>query len=219
MVMSEFVVYGAPGSPYVRSVLLALHEKRAPYRLASLGPGSIGVRSPEHLALHPFGRMPILEHGDFQLYETQAILRYLDTVLPGPALTPREPRLAARMNQVAGIVDWYVFPNISVGISAERLMSQRFWGRGPDEANIAKSLPPARICVAELVRLLGSSPFLAGPELSIADLMAAPHLLFVRGTPEGEALLAGTPLERWLTSMRSRDSVRDTEVQRLLAAA
>jgi glutathione S-transferase len=217
--MSQIVVYGVPGSPYLRSVLLGLHEKRAPYRLAVMGPATISVRSPEHLERQPFGRIPFLEHGDFRLYETQAILRYLDAVLPGPALTPQQPQLVARMNQIAGIVDCYVFPQISVGISAERLLSQRFWGRPPDEANIARSLPQARICVAELTRLMGADEFLAGPALTLADLMAAPHLLFVAETAEGRALLAGSPLARWLDTMRARDSVQATEAARLLAAA
>jgi len=136
--MREIVVYGVPGSPYLRSALLALHEKGAPYRLAVLG-RDIEARSEDHLRRHPFGRVPILEHGDFRLYETQAIVRYLDAVLPGPALQPQEPCTAARMNQIAGIVDWYVFPAISVGITAERFLSQRFWNRGPDEANIAQA--------------------------------------------------------------------------------
>ncbi|WP_371260902.1 glutathione S-transferase N-terminal domain-containing protein [Bradyrhizobium sp. Cp5.3] len=42
-------------------------------------------RQPEHLTRYPFGRMPVLDHGDFRLYETQAILRYLDRALPQPA--------------------------------------------------------------------------------------------------------------------------------------
>lgn len=219
LVVSEIIVYGVPGSPYVRAVLLALHEKQAAYRLAALGPANFALRSPEHLAVHPFGRIPILVHGAFQLYETQAILRYLDAVLPGPALQPLEPEFAARMNQIAGIVDCYVFPYISVGISAERLMSQRFWNRPPNEENIARALPHARVCVAELARLKGAWEFLAGPSLTIADLMAAPHLMFLAATPEGAELVRGTALEPWLASMRSRDSVRLTEVEQLLQAA
>lgn len=217
--MSEIVVYGIPGSPYLRAVLLALHEKQAPYRLAALGPSTFEARSPGHLERHPFGRIPFLEHGEFRLYETQAILRYLDAVLPGPALQPVEPPLAARMNQIAGIVDCYVFPYISVGISAERLMSQRFWNRPANEENIARALPQARICVAELQRLKGGAEFLAGPAVSLADLMAAPHLLFFADTPEGQEVLAGTALAPWLDAMRSRGSMRATEAGRLLQAA
>ena len=44
------------------------------------------------------------------LYETQAIMRYVDAVVPGPRLQPEEPRAAARMNQLMGITDWYVMP-------------------------------------------------------------------------------------------------------------
>jgi glutathione S-transferase len=216
--MSDIVVYGVPGSPYLRSALLGLHEKGASYRLAVLS-GIGATHSEEHLQRHPFGRIPVLEHGDFRLYETQAILRYLDAVLPGPALQPRDPRAVARMNQIAGIVDWYVFPYVSVGITAERFMSQLFWNRPADEANIARAVPRAWTCVRELERLLGSSEFLTGDTLSIADLMVAPQLLFFRGTPEAERLMQGTLLDAWLKRMQARPSMQATEVERLKQAA
>jgi glutathione S-transferase len=216
--MTDFVVYGIPGSPYLRSALLGLEEKGANYRLAVVGQ-EFGVRSEEHLQRHPFGRIPILEHGDFRLYETQAILRYLDAAVPGTALQPKDARAVARMSQIAGIVDWYVFPYISVGITAERFMSQRFWNRAPDEANIAQALPRARLCLRELERLQGSAEFLAGDTLSIADLMVAPQLQFFRGTPEAEELMQGTALDAWLKRMHARPSMQATEVERLKQAA
>jgi glutathione S-transferase len=217
--MSDFVVYGIPGSPYTRSALLGLHEKGAAHRLAVLGRDLGAARSEDHLQCHPFGRIPILEHGDFRLYETQAILRYLDAILPGPSLQPRDARATARMNQITGIVDWYVFPYISVGITAERFMSQRFWNRGPDEANIARALPRARTCIQELERLIGSAEFLTGDCLSIADLMLAPQLQFFRGTPEAEALMQGTSIDEWLKRMQARPSMQATEAERLKQAA
>ena len=102
--MSEFIVHSVAGSPFGRSVLAALEEKGADYRFAPLAPG--GSKSPEHLARHPFGRVPVLEQDGFMLYETQAILRYLDRVLPTPALTPSDPKRAARMDQVMNVNDW-----------------------------------------------------------------------------------------------------------------
>ena len=209
----DLIIHGVPGSPYVRSALLGFEEKGIPYRLAPIE----APRGPEHLKLHPFGRVPTLDHGEFRLYETQAILRYVDTFggsAGAPALQPRDPRAAARMNQIVGIVDWYVFPTISVGITAERLMSQRFWNRPPDEANVAKALPGARVCVSELDRLKGDSPFMVGDALSIADLMLAPQLEFFRATPEGTELLSGTGLEGWLTRMGMRASMQATQAER-----
>ena len=81
--MSEFTVYSVPGSPFGRAALATLEEKAASYRLLPVAPGTL--RAPEHLARHPFGRVPVLEHDGFSLYESQAILRYLDRVLPTPA--------------------------------------------------------------------------------------------------------------------------------------
>ena len=96
--MSEFTVYSVPGSPFGRAVLATLEEKAASYRLLPVAPGTL--RSPEHLARHPFGRIPVLEHDGFSLYETQAILRYLDRVLPSPALSRSTSRVAARPSAV-----------------------------------------------------------------------------------------------------------------------
>jgi glutathione S-transferase len=61
-------------------VLVALEEKGARYRLCAVPPGTL--KTPEHLARHPFGRVPVMEHGSFRLYESQAILRYLDLLTP-----------------------------------------------------------------------------------------------------------------------------------------
>lgn len=216
--MSDVVViHGVPGSPYVRSALLGLEERHIPYRLAALGVG--GSKTEEHLGRHPFGRIPVLEHGDFRLYETQAILRYANELGAGPSLVPSEVRAAARMNQIVGIVDWYVFPSATVGIAAERLFAQLFWGRPTDEANIARALPTARTCIRELERLQGSAQYVAGDSLSIADLMLAPQLEFFRATPEGAELLTGTCLESWLTRMSLRASMQATQVERLRQAA
>jgi glutathione S-transferase len=54
---------------------------------------------------HPFGRVPVLEYDGFMLYETQAILRFLDRILPSPTLTPADPKAAARMDQAMIIND------------------------------------------------------------------------------------------------------------------
>ena len=121
--MSEFIVHSVPGSPFGRTVLAALEEKGARYRLAPLAPSA--AKSPEHLARHPFGRIPVLEHDGFSLYETQAILRYLDRVLPQPALTPADPRRAARMDQVMNINDWYLFQGVCNVIAFQRIVGPR----------------------------------------------------------------------------------------------
>jgi glutathione S-transferase len=214
--MSEFVVYGTVGSPYLRAALMGFEEKALPYRLVPVPFGQ--SRSAEHMVRHPFGRVPVIGHGDFRLYETQAILRYLDRIAPARALTPADPRQAARMDQLAGIVDWYFFPQVSATIGYQRYVVP-MTGRTPDEAIIAAALPKARICFAEIDRLKGESPYLAGGEVSIADLMLAPQMQILARTPEGEDLLKGTGLAAWIERMAARTSMQATTVKRLSQAA
>jgi glutathione S-transferase len=217
--MSDIVIHGIPGSPFVRAVQMGAEEKGVNYRLQALSPGE--SKSKEYLERHhPFGRVPAIEHGDFRLYETQAILRYIDAVFPQPALQPREPRAIARMNQIIGINDWYFFPKVAAVIVFQRIVGPVLMGRVSDEDAIARALPDARVCVAELARLLGDQPFLAGDALSIADLMLAPQLDFFAATPEGRDLLTGGALVDWLARMNERPSMLKTQrPERLKAAA
>src|SRR4051794_34378754 len=101
-------LHGVPGSPFVRAVMIGLEEKRVSYEFVAIAPGS--TKAPEHLARHPFGRVPAFAHDGFSLYETQAILRYVDAAFEGPALRPSDVQALARMDQLVGISDWYLFP-------------------------------------------------------------------------------------------------------------
>jgi glutathione S-transferase len=211
--MAEFVVWGVPGSPYTRCALLGLEEKGVAYELKALPLGA--WKDAEHLKRHPFARIPVLDHGAFRLYESQAILRYLDSVLPRPALQPTDPRQLARMNQVTGIADAYLFDDVTIPISAERYRKPLF-GLTPDEEVVKAAIPKARICIEELDRLLGEQPYFAGDNVSIADLMVGPQLLIFARTPEGQDMLKGTRLSRWVERMSARPSVIATERDRLL---
>jgi len=212
--MSDFIVHSVPGSPFGRAVLAALEEKGARYRLAALTPGA--SKSPEHLARHPFGRIPVLEHDGFSLYETQAILRYLDRVLPLPALTPADPRRAARMDQVMNINDWYLFQGVCNVIAFQRIVGPRLLGLTTDEAAIEAAKPRARTVFAELARLLGEQPYFAGDTVSLADLLVAPQIDFMAPTPEWSDLGAiNANLAAWLQRMQARPSFVATTWERV----
>jgi glutathione S-transferase len=206
--MSEIVVHGVPGSPFLRAVLATLQEKGQPCRLRAMGAGE--SKHPEYLKLHPFGRIPAFEHNGFQLYETQAIVRYIDAVFPEPALQPADARAAARMNQAIGINDWYLFPEIARVLVFQRIVGPVLLGLHPDEAAIAAVTPKLPTCIGALDRLLGDQAFLAGERVSLADLMLAPQLDYVAATPEGRAALHGTALMAWLDRMNERPSMHAT---------
>jgi len=216
--MSPFIVHSIPGSPFGRAVLMTLEEKGAPYRVVRVAPGTL--RSGEHLARHPFGRVPVLEHGDFRLYETAAIVRYLDRVLPEPALTPAEARAAARMDQMMNVNDWYLFSGVGNVIGFQRIVGPRVLGLTPDEQAIAAVLPKARIVLDQLARELGTRPYFAGEQLTLADLLLAPQLEFLSQTPEWAPLtLKSTNLQTWLERMGARPSMRATTWERVAQIA
>jgi glutathione S-transferase len=214
--MAPIVVHGIPGSPYVRMPLLTCEEKGAPYRIAAMQFGQ--NKTPEYLARHPFGRIPVIEHDGFWLYESAAIIRYIDQVFPGPSLTPADPKAQARMNQVMGIVDWYVMPTITAAIGWNRIIAPMI-GRPVDDAAVANAVPGATTCIRALEQLLGNSPYVAGNSVSLGDLMLIAHLELFPATPEGAAIMKGSPLLGWIERMRARPSVQTTETRKLMATA
>jgi glutathione S-transferase len=212
--MSEFSVHSIPGSPFGRSVLAMLEEKKAPYRLSPVAPGTL--KTPEYLALHPFGRVPVLVHNGFKLYETQAILRYLDRVLPQPALTPSDVKRAARMDQVMNINDWYLFHGVGNVIIFHRVIGPQVLGLTPDEDAIKAAMPKAHAVFDELASLLGEQSYFAGDTLSLADLLLAPAVDFFTTIPEWTVL--GAPhanLVAWMKRMQERPSLKATTWERV----
>jgi glutathione S-transferase len=217
-VMAEFIVHSIPGSPFGRAVLATLEEKGASYRFAPVASGTL--RSPEHLARHPFGRVPVLEHDGFLLYETQAILRYLDRVLPTAPLTPADPRRAARMDQAMNVNDWYLFHGVGNVIVFHRVVGPRVMGLTPDEAAIAAAMPKAHTVFDELARLLAEQAYFAGDTISLADLMLAPAVEFFTATPEWSDLSAPhVNLVAWLARMAARPSLKATTWERVAGMA
>ena len=204
-----FLIHSVPGSPYGRSALAALEEKGAPYRLAPVVPGTL--KGEAHLARHPFGRVPVLEQGEFRLYETQAILRYLDRILPRPALTPPDPRAAARMDLAMNVNDWYLFQGVANVVVFERVIGPRLFNRAPDENALAHAMPKARQVFPELGRLLGADPWFAGETFSLADLLIAPQLDLFALAPEWRELTQDAPnLRDYIERAEARPSFAAT---------
>lgn len=200
-------LYGFAPSVYVRSVRLALEEKGLPYSLHEVNPFAEGGPPDWYLALHPFGKIPALRHGDFELFESDAILRYLEAAYPERPLIPTDPRGIARVTQVMRIMDGYAYPAMiwTVFIVLARGHEQ---GRLSMEAGLAQSW---RVLQA-LDRLMpAGAAFLAGDRVTLADTHALPMMVYFAGTEPGGKMLAEAPrLQAWLERMRARPSVAAT---------
>lgn len=208
--MARPIVYGPAGSTYVWSARMALAEKGVAHDLVEVPFGQ--HREAPHLSRHPFAKVPAFEHDGFMLYETQAIVRYIDERFAGAPLQPEDVHDWSRMNQIVGIVDAYAWPSIAGGVLFQRMIAPRFLGQSPDEAAIAAALPRARLCLSEIARLRAERRFLAADFVTLADLMAAPLLYYFARVPEGAAPFAEQPkLRDWLKAMEERQSFQVTK--------
>lgn len=215
--MSSITVYGIPGSPFLRTVEIVLKEKDVPYHLQVMAPGE--QRTEEHLKRHPFGRIPVMQHDGLSVYETQAIIRYLDQIYIHPKLTPQSSIAQARMNQAIGIIECYFFPKAAAPIGFHRVIGPALLGITPDETVIAEALPMAEKSIAAFEGLLGDQIYLTGDHASLADIMLGAQLDIFSYSSEGAKLLEGRRLERWLERMKSRPSFVATEPPALLRSA
>ena len=213
--MTRYLVHTVPGSPYGRAVMAMLEEKGAEWALAPLVPGE--HRQEPHLSRQPFGRMPVLEFEGRSLYETQAILRFLDDALPGPSLVPLSIKNRTRMNIVMGICDAYLFPESARIVVFQRVVGPAIVpGFEQDDAAVASALPRSHTILAELSRLLGDDEWFGGPEVSLADVMVGPQLELYRRAPEwGELTVGRENLVFWLERIEARPSMQVTLWERL----
>src|SRR5512147_2794577 len=178
------VLYAVDYSVYGRMAQLALIEKGVAHRVEVID--IFKGAPPEYLQLHPFGKIPALVHGDFTLYETAAITRYIDEAFPGPALQPADPEGRARLVQIVSIMDHYGYRPLIWDIMVERLMAPTE-GREPDEAKIAATIPKAQTVLTALSDLM-TGPYLLGEQLTLADLHLATIIAYFRLAPEGQQL-------------------------------
>jgi glutathione S-transferase len=216
--MAGFIVHSIPGSPFGRSVLAVLEHKAADYRLAAVAPG--GLKQQPHLGRHPFGRVPVLEQDGFMLYEVQAILRYLDRIIPTPALTPTDPQAAARMDQAMNINDWYLFQGCANVIGFQRVVGPRLLGLIPDETVIETAMPRAHQVFNELGRLLDDRLYFGGTVPSLADFMLGPQIDFLAATPEWEALtVANRNIAEWTERLEALPAMGATTWEKVARMA
>jgi glutathione S-transferase len=162
-----------------------------------------------HLALHPFNRVPILQHGDFTLYETSAIAAYVDEAFEGPALQPKDVRMRARMNQWISSVNSYYYPYMVYHVSHERNVFPQL-GIPSDEKVVAHALPKVEVALRVVERELGhGKEYLLGSDLTLADFFMLPSTNAFGFAEEAKAMYSKYPVFRqWRERMEALPTVQ-----------
>ncbi len=208
--MSTMTLWGFNGSTYVRTVKMLLAEKGATdFEQVQLNVLEGDPKKPEHLARHPFGKVPVLDHNGLRILETSAIVRYLNDVLPGKSLVPASPQDRARMDMVISILDSYGYGAMVGGVAAYHLFPD-FVG-GKNDAMLKTGIEYGRKVIELIMKTKGASPFIAG-ELSLADLYLAPVVFYVSLTPDAKLVFEVDGFADWWARVQALKSFQDTQV-------
>ena len=207
--MSKMTLWGFDGSTYVRTIKMLLAEKGVTdFEQVQVNVLAGEPRKAEHLARHPFGKVPVLDHNGMRILETSAIARYLNDVLPGKSLVPASPQDRARMDMVMGILDSYGYGALVGGVAAYHLFPD-FVG-GKNEAMLKAGIENGRKVIEFAMKTKGDSTFVAG-ELSLADLYLAPVLAYVSLTPDAKSVFEVKGFADWWARVQALKSFQTTQ--------
>ncbi len=204
---NELTLYGFDGSTYVRTVRMILAAKGVEYDQVPVNVLAGEPRQAEHLARHPFGKVPVLDHDGLRILETSAIAPYLDEVLPGPSFTPDNAKDRARMRMAIGIVDSYGY-DAMIGVAGYHLFPD-FIGGQDDEAR-KEAIETSRRVLTELMKIRGGDAYLVGDKPTLADLYLAPICFYVELTPDAGTVFDVDGFADWWDRVRALDIYKET---------
>lgn len=173
----SLVFHHGHGSPYSWRVWLALEHLGVPYELKVLSFSEKDTRKPEFVAINPRHQVPTIVHDGFALWESLAILEYLDEIVPARRLYPGTAQERARIRRLVREDEEHLDGKGLTPIYDE--LYRRPEGEAPDEAR----LEAARRTLVEEMEYFGRElrgPFLAGAEPTAADFVMYPDIAYVK---------------------------------------
>jgi glutathione S-transferase len=202
---ASLTVIGDPRSSYVFTTRMALAEKGLEYTFEPAAPHSAPVD-----AISPFGRIPVFRDGETALFETSAILRYVDETFDGAPLLAPNARLRAQMEQWVSLINCHGY-DAMIRRYVLQYVFPRGEGGGPDRKTIDEALPEIERLLATFDKAYGKRNFLAGDAVTMADLFLAPLVFYLDKFPESKALLAKMPnVTRAHAAIAERESFKAT---------
>ena len=199
-------LYQFPLSPNCQKVLALAYEVNVPLELATVEVFKGEARTPAMLAKNPNGKLPILEDGDFVLWESTAMLAYIADKGGRADLAPTTPRERAEVDR------WTSWQNIHFGpairkVAFERIVKKLAGLGAPDEAVVKAGIEEFAVMARVFEESLGTKEYVCG-RLTIADFALAPYTALTATC--GLDLGAYPKASAWLERMLARESVKKT---------
>jgi glutathione S-transferase len=198
-------IIGSMRSTYTRVACMVCEEKGIEYVLTERP-----LHAPEILAIHPLGKMPVLRHGDVELFESKAIATYLDRSFPAPYVFPSDPRRAALTEQWVSLVNT-VMDRTLIRTYLYTYIAPKTGDGEPDREAIEAVMPALREQIGVLDKAVAKSGYLVDDQFTFADINLLPILYRVQQFPEGaEALAAAHHLAGYYDRHAARPSFKRT---------
>ncbi|HEU5179866.1 MAG TPA: glutathione S-transferase family protein [Candidatus Polarisedimenticolia bacterium] len=199
-------LYYHPVSTFSQRVRIALVEKQIPAELVEVDLFAKAQHRPEYLARNPYGRVPAIEEDGLVLYESTAILEYLEATRPAPPLLPADERQRAIVRMHVRLCDLELAEPARRILVPKRFLPEAMWRL--DKMTEARARIQKHFTIVE--GQLGGREYLVGSQLSLADVCYAPFLQFV---PILEVEL-GPQTAAWAAGILARPSVQETRPAR-----
>jgi len=198
--MAQVKVYWGSGSPFAWKILIGLEERNIPYESNLLSFTGGEHKKPEFLALNPRGKVPVLQCGSDTLYESMAILLYLENKFSANTLLPAAnyPKIMTRAFECQYIAE-----------STQKFLALDIKSATPEQ--IKETFQPALKELDQWERYFSenSGPFLFGTHVTLADVAIFPHIAI--SVRYGLELQKRYPkINAYYESMISRESVKKT---------
>lgn len=195
-------VYGHPMSTCTRRVLLTLAEKgqQAEMVIVDLSKGE--QKQPAHLSRQPFGVIPVLEDDGYSLFESRAIIHYLDARFPDPPLSPADVRARGKMEQWISVDYSYFQP------AATKIIAQMIWipmrGGKTDPAIVEQGRAETGKVLDIVDKALGEHPYLAGDQFSLAEISWMPYVDYLIHAKAGDLITSRKNFAAWWERVSTR---------------
>ena len=217
------LLHYAPGSAHSAAVRIVLVEKGIEAELHKLDMVRFEQHSPQYLTVNCFGMVPVLEDGERKLFESFAILEYLDETHPDPPLAGKDPRQRYLARKWGKYVETHIAPHLAIVRWAAlggrvpavaraglgHLLPERaaLWQRAVEGFGVDQLEVSAKALLAAAERLaadLAVNAWLAGDRFTLGDVAVFPHVR--QFTTLGMALPA--VVGEWLARVTERPSVQ-----------
>jgi glutathione S-transferase len=197
-------LYGNPLSTCTRKVLALVAEKGAKVDFVSIDIMKGEGQSADHLSRQPFGQIPAIDDDGFVLYESRAILRYLDKKLPGASLMPADAKAMALMEQWISVETSNFTPH-AMKIIYETVFHPMM-GKPTDKSKVDEARTALTRTLDIMERQLAKTTFIAGQTFTLADIGYMPYIEYVVAGGNGDLFESRTNVSRWWKAISSRPS-------------